>query len=118
MIGAIRETAEAKGWPSAQIHFESFGAQPLPGDRPIQVYLAKSNKTLIVPANRSILDTLLDAGVNVPHDCKRGECTMCTTKVLDGEPDHRDLCLSAEEKKSSMCVCVSRARNEALQLDL
>ena len=118
MISAVREMAAALGWPSAQIHFESFGAEPSADDRPIRVHLAKSNMTLTVAAERSILDTLLDAGVNVPHDCKRGECTMCTTRVLDGEPDHRDLCLNSEERVSSMCVCVSRARGEELQLDM
>jgi len=43
---------------------------------------------------------------------------MCTTRVLDGKPDHRDLCLNPEERISSMCVCVSRALGEELQLDL
>ena len=118
MISAVREMAAALGWPSAQIHFESFGAEPSADDRPIRVHLAKSNMTLTVPAELSILDTLLDAGVDVPHDCKRGECTMCTTRVLNGEPDHRDLCLNPEQRVSSMCVCVSRARGEELQLDL
>jgi vanillate O-demethylase ferredoxin subunit len=118
MINDVRETATAQGWPISQIHFESFGAQPKADDKAIRVHLAKSNQTITVPAARSILDTLLDAGVCVPHDCKRGECTLCTTRVLDGEPDHRDLCLSPEEKTSSMCVCVSRARGEELQLDL
>ncbi len=118
MISAVREMAVVQGWPSAQIHFESFGAQPLADDRPIRVHLDKSNMTLTVQAERSILDTLLDAGVSVAHDCKRGECTMCTTRVLDGEPDHRDLCLNSEERASSMCVCVSRARGEELRLDL
>ncbi|MCW8905559.1 pyridoxamine 5'-phosphate oxidase family protein [Sedimenticola sp.] len=118
MISAVRETAEALGWPSAQIHFESFGAQPLADDRPIRVHLAKSNLTLNVPAEHTILDTLLDAGVNVPHDCKRGDCTLCATRVLGGEPDHRDLCLNSAERASSMCVCVSRARGDELTLDL
>lgn len=118
MISAIQETAAASGWPQAQIHFESFGAQPLVDDHPIRVHLAKSNMTLTVPAERTILDTLLDAGVNVPHDCKRGDCTLCITRVLDGEPDHRDLCLDSTERASSMCVCVSRARGEELHLDL
>ncbi|MEN8131559.1 MAG: pyridoxamine 5'-phosphate oxidase family protein [Pseudomonadota bacterium] len=118
MIIAVRELAVVHGWPSTRIHFESFGAQPLADDHPIRVHLAKSNMTLTVPAERTILDTLLDAGVNVPHDCKRGECTMCITQVLDGEPDHRDLCLNSEERLSAMCVCVSRARGEELQLGL
>ena len=118
MITAIRDTANTQGWPAAQIHFESFGAQPLADDQPIRVHLAKSNKTITVPANQTILDTLLNAGIEVPNDCKRGECSICTTQVLEGEPDHRDLCLSTEEKASSMCVCVSRAKGEELKLDL
>jgi ferredoxin-NADP reductase len=118
MISAVRETAAELDWPSAQIHFESFGAEPSADDGPIRVHLTKSNRMLTVPAERSILDTLLDAGVNVAHDCKRGECRMCATRVLDGKPDHRDLCLNPEERISSMCVCVSRALGEELQLDL
>ena len=118
MINAVREGAAEQGWPSTHIHFESFGAQPLANDKAIRVHLYKSNKTVNVPADRSILDTLLDAGVSIPHDCKRGECTMCTTRVIEGEPDHRDLCLNAEEKKSSMCVCVSRAKGKNLTLCL
>jgi len=118
MMTAIRDLAESYNWSAAQIHFESFGAQPLVDDRSIRVHLTKSNKNISVPANKTILDSLLDAGVSVPHDCKRGECTLCTTQVLKGEPDHRDLCLNAEEKTSSMCVCVSRALGDELHLDL
>lgn len=118
MISAVREITAAQGWSISQIHFESFGAQPLAEDKEIRVTLAKSNRTITVPADRSILDTLLDANVAVPHDCKRGECTMCITPVLGGEPDHRDICLSPEDKASSMCVCVSRALGQELQLDL
>ncbi|MBI1194916.1 MAG: 2Fe-2S iron-sulfur cluster binding domain-containing protein [Gammaproteobacteria bacterium] len=118
MIGAVRELAEAKGWAAEQIHFESFGATASAHDRPLSVTLAKSGKTVQVPVTSSILDVLLDEGVAVPHRCKRGECSLCVTRVLEGEPDHRDLCLSAEEKKDSMCVCVSRAKGESLTLDL
>ncbi|NQZ52631.1 MAG: pyridoxamine 5'-phosphate oxidase family protein [Piscirickettsiaceae bacterium] len=118
LISAVRDIATSRGWPSTQIHFESFGAPTLVTDLPLQVHLAKSKMIVTVPADRSILDTLLDAGVSVPHECKRGECSMCATKVLAGEPDHRDLCLSQEDRMTSMCVCVSRAQGEELQLDL
>ena len=37
---------------------------------------------------------------------------------LDGEAEHRDMCLNKEQRAASMCVCVSRARGEALLLDL
>jgi ferredoxin len=118
LIDSVRDVAADKGWPTEQIHFESFGAAPTPEDRPITLTLAKSVKTLSIPATQSILDTLLDAGHAVPHDCKRGECSLCTTRVLGGEPDHRDLCLSSADRDASMCVCVSRAKGDYLVLDL
>ena len=125
LINSVRDVALAghaaqvlAGLPTGQIHFESFGAAPGAEDRAITVTLARSGTALTVPATRSILDTLLDAGHAVPHDCKRGECSLCTTRVLEGKPEHRDLCLDNTERKESMCVCVSRARTDHLTLDL
>lgn len=118
MITDVRELARANNWPSEQIHFESFGAAPLLEKRELKVTLANSGKSFTIPASDSILDALLDAGMAVPHGCKRGECSMCVTPVLDGEPDHRDLCLTSEERLNSMCICVSRAKSDSLTLAL
>jgi ferredoxin-NADP reductase/predicted pyridoxine 5'-phosphate oxidase superfamily flavin-nucleotide-binding protein len=118
MILAVRELARENGWPQEQIHFESFGAASQPHDRKITVELARSGLKLSVAASRSILDTLLEQGVAVPHECKRGECSLCATRVLAGEPEHRDLCLNPEEQADSMCICVSRAKSGKLRLDL
>jgi len=40
--------------------------------------------------------------------------------VLEGEPEHRDVYLSEDEKRSGRCMqaCVSRSRSERLVLDL
>jgi hypothetical protein len=45
---------------------------------------------------------------------------VCETRVLDGEPDHRDAVLTAEERSSgeTMMICVSGARGTRLVLDL
>ncbi|PCI14559.1 MAG: hypothetical protein COB71_02405 [Thiotrichales bacterium] len=118
LINGVRDTAALQQWLPSQVHFESFGAQVLVGDKPVELYLARSNRQLTVPADQTILDALLAEGVSVPHQCKRGECGMCSTPVLEGDVDHRDLCLSPEEKVGSMCVCVSRVNNEVLVLDL
>ena len=47
------------------------------------------------------------------YDCKRGECGVCLTRVLAGEPVHRDVYQADEEKATNefMTVCVSRAKN-------
>ena len=118
LINGVSDTAAQQGWSPTQIHFESFGAQVVADDRPIELHLARSNQRLMVPKDQTILDALLEIGVNVPHQCKRGECGMCSTPVLAGDVDHRDLCLSPKEKSTVMCVCVSRGNSEVLVLDL
>jgi vanillate O-demethylase ferredoxin subunit len=117
LIVSVRDAARANGWNEEQIHFESFGAAPCSDDRAITVELARSGRSIDVPADRTILDSLLDAGVDVPHECKRGECGLCATAFVEGEPDHRDLCLTPAERQQSLCVCVSRAKSSTLVLD-
>jgi ferredoxin-NADP reductase/predicted pyridoxine 5'-phosphate oxidase superfamily flavin-nucleotide-binding protein len=118
MIAAVRDLAPTRGWRSDQIHFESFGAHSSADDRDIKIRLAKSGRSLSVPRNRTILEVLIEADVHVPYDCKRGECGMCVTEVLEGKPDHRDLCLNTDERKHAMCLCVSRAKDGELLLNL
>ena len=118
LINSVRGVASERGWPRDAVHYESFGAPRMVDDRTIAIRLARSGKRLSVPADRTILDALLDAGHAIPHDCKRGECGLCVTPVLKGEPDHRDVCLDAISRETAMCVCVSRAQGNALVLDL
>lgn len=118
MIEAVRDTAAEKGWLPTQIHFESFASGVLPGDTPVCVELARSGMTVEVPADSSILDAMLEAGVWASYQCRRGECGSCMTTVLEGEPDHRDVCLTAADRKTYMCPCVSRAKGDSLVLDL
>ena len=118
LIRAVRDTALEQGWRSEQIHFESFGGSTRTDDRPVQVELIRSQMSVDVSASQSILDALLEAGVWAPYDCKRGECGMCVTPVLEGEPDHRDVFLTESGRERFMCTCVSRAKSDRLVLDL
>lgn len=84
------------------------------------VELRASGVTLQVPADRSILDVVTEAGVEVMHDCEEGICGSCETKVVEGEIDHRDYVLTNQEKARGDCMmlCVSRANCPVLVLDL
>jgi ferredoxin len=84
------------------------------------VVLAQSGRTVQVAADQTLLDCLVHAGCDPIFDCKRGECGVCSTSVLEGEVEHRDYFLSDAEKASGkvMQVCVSRARGPRLVLDL
>ena len=112
--------AKALGWPEAQVHSELFsGTLETQADTAFELELTASARTLTVPADKSIIDVMLEAGLDPLFDCRRGDCGVCTTRVIEGEPDHRDLCLSPKDHADGdFCPCVSRTRSARLVLDL
>lgn len=121
MIEATREKAEAAGFDKAHVHFELFSsAQTGEADRPFEIELAGTGQVFTVPAGRSIVEVLEEAGIEVMYDCARGDCGICQTNVISGTPDHRDVVLSDAERASGkvMQICVSRAKSARLVLDL
>lgn len=111
--------------PAAQVHVEWFKPRPLPEKKEcatgtFEIKLARHGGNFIVPPDRSILDVLVDAGIQIPHSCCDGVCGTCETRVIKGVPDHRDSVLFGEDAKSldRMMVCVSRSAGPSLTLDL
>jgi len=118
LINTVREISESHKWNETNIHFESFGHSSNNKNTSIEVTLKRSNLKLTVPADKSILDHLLDNNINVAYQCKRGECGLCVTTVLEGTPEHKDVNLNNEQRENSMCICVSRVKEGKLSLDL
>ena len=89
-------------------------------DRAFQLVLRKTGLTLHVPADRTVLDTLIDAGLDINYSCREGVCGACETPVLEGTPVHRDMVLGDAERATgrTMFICCSRASSEVLVLDL
>ena len=85
-----------------------------------EVQLHRSGRTIAVPPGETILDMLLDAGVDVSFSCTEGVCGTCETSVIDGIPDHRDSFLSDDERaeNSKIMICCSRSKSPVLTLDL
>lgn len=108
-------------WPHDQVHVEYFTSKSEAARAGgFVVELAKSGLELPVAPGRTILQVLLDAGVQVPSSCEQGVCGACETRVLAGAPDHRDAILSEAERAANetMMVCCSGAKSERLVLDL
>ena len=82
--------------------------------------LARSALSLSVPAGRSILEVMREAGIAAPSSCEQGACGTCLTRVLEGEIDHQDVYLTGTEKAAGnvMMTCVSRAKSARLVLDI
>ncbi len=121
LLAAV-ETQSA-GWPVGALHLERFAPKPQP--EPVRteafdVVLERSQLTLTVPPERSILSVVEEAGIGVLSSCAEGTCGTCEVQVLDGEPDHLDSVLSETEREKGDCmmICVSRSCTSRLVLDL
>ncbi|OWY26724.1 PDR/VanB family oxidoreductase [Herbaspirillum robiniae] len=108
------------------IHLEHFQAAPAStsaasgGDGAFEVKLASSGKVVRIPVGIPIVDILAQEGIAIDTSCREGICGTCVVPLLEGEPDHRDNCLSKKEKAANdqICTCVSRAKSGLLVLDL
>lgn len=120
------ETLSETLLPAGTLHLERFGAKPVPdGERTgaatsFEVELARSGRTLTVPADKRLIDVVREVVPQVPFSCEEGYCGSCETTVLDGAPDHRDQVLTPEERDSNetMMICVGRCLSRKLVLDL
>lgn len=109
------------GLESNRIHLERFEAVVSFRDAgTFEVKLAKTRISFNVAADQTILDVLLNAGVQVDYSCSQGICGSCSVGLLGGEADHRDEVLSEfeRERNDQIMVCCSRAKGDRLVLDL
>jgi vanillate O-demethylase ferredoxin subunit len=118
----VLSTAKANGWPEEQVHREYFNAAPVDTstDGSFAVKIASSGRVIPVPADKTVIRALSEAGIEVPTSCEQGVCGTCLTRVIEGEPDHRDMYLIDEErnKNDQFLPCCSRSKSPLLVLDL
>jgi vanillate O-demethylase ferredoxin subunit len=117
----ILGVAQGLGWPAHCLHQEYFSADaPDQAGPSFRVVLAKTGRALVVGANETVVTACRREGCDIPTSCEQGVCGTCLVTVLEGEPDHRDLYLTDEEKLGNkmMLACCSRARSAELVLDL
>jgi ferredoxin-NADP reductase/nitrite reductase/ring-hydroxylating ferredoxin subunit len=121
LLEAVRGTAADLGWPDDAVHYEYFKNDTIIDDSSaFEIELARSAMTLHVPAGKTILQVMREAGLQMSSSCEQGACGTCLTGVIEGTPDHQDVYLNASEKRANNCMmtCVSRALTPRLVLDI
>ncbi|GFG96141.1 2Fe-2S iron-sulfur cluster-binding protein [Mycobacterium timonense] len=53
----------------------------------VDVELDGQRHRLCWPPGRTLVDTLLEAGIAVPHSCREGRCGSCVATVVAGRVD-------------------------------
>lgn len=106
-------------WPPRAVHFEDFaGISPVTAMcAPFRVRRASTGEVFPIPADKSILATLQERGVDWPSSCESGTCGTCKMRLVDGAVEHRDVVLTEQERPAFMMPCVSRATDDEVVLD-
>ncbi|MBD1601325.1 PDR/VanB family oxidoreductase [Pseudomonas typographi] len=116
----VIDGARQQGYAEDHIHKEYFQAEVDASGEGFEVVAARSGKTVQVAEGQSILQALTAVGIDIPISCEQGVCGSCLCDVLEGEPDHRDVYLTDDEKAGNdqILVCCSRAKSKKLVLDI
>ncbi|SLN24209.1 PDR/VanB family oxidoreductase [Oceanibacterium hippocampi] len=119
MLSAFRQACA--GHYDDCVHVEYFSSDSAPDTSGgYEVELARSGRTLPIAAGQTILQAVLDAGIDHPYACEQGICGACEVRVIDGEPDHRDMVLTPDERAAgrTMMICCSGSRGPKIVIDI
>lgn len=112
--------AQTQNFPEQQIHKEYFQVEVETSGDAFEIVAERSGKVIQVHADETILQALGKAGIAIEMSCEQGVCGTCMCDVIEGEPDHRDVYFTDEEKASNeqILVCCSRSKSARLVLDI
>lgn len=112
MLDSVRTARDNHA--NAPLHYERFSPPPVVNGVPFELELARSQRVLSIPGNRSALDVMLDHDRTTAYSCQQGFCGTCKVKVLAGDVDRRGRTVEGDDE---MLVCVSRAKSDRVVID-
>lgn len=102
----------AAGRPQGTVRSERFVAAPAVDEHRGDAFTANllgSKRSIDVGERESLLHALQRADIPVDFSCESGICGSCVIEAANGEVEHRDLCLTEDDRRSGfLATCVSR----------
>jgi ring-1,2-phenylacetyl-CoA epoxidase subunit PaaE len=73
-----------------------------------------------VPPNKGILESALDAGIDLPYSCQSGLCTACRGKALSGEVklDEEEGLSQSERNQGYVLTCVGHPLTDDVVIEI
>lgn len=73
-----------------------------------------------VPPHKAILETALDAGIDLPYSCQSGLCTACRGKALSGKVklDEEDGLSASERAEGYVLTCVGHPLTDDVVIEI
>jgi ring-1,2-phenylacetyl-CoA epoxidase subunit PaaE len=75
---------------------------------------------IVVPAGKAILETALDAGIDLPYSCQSGLCTACRGKALSGKVklDEEEGLSVSERAEGYVLTCVGHPLTDDVVIEI
>ncbi len=114
LLDTCRDRCEKLGYPRSHTHFEEFGGAATGTGDPFEAEIKSIGKVLQVPREKSLLQVLNDAGLEIESSCLVGNCGLCMIDYSQGDVVHQGVALDDEQKKETMLSCVSRGKGRIM----
>jgi ferredoxin len=74
------------------------------------------DQTIEVPADRYILETSEEQGMELPYSCRQGVCSTCTVKTIEGTVDQSEGTYLSEEQiaKGYVLICIAHPQSNCV----
>lgn len=99
---------------------ESESGEGVLKDREVTIRYDGEEYKLMVPAGKAILETALDAGIDLPYSCQSGLCTACRGKALSGKVklDEEEGLSASERAEGYVLTCVGHPMTDDVVIEI
>jgi reductive dehalogenase len=115
-MDAVLAAAQARGWPEEALHREYFQVPEAPARESLPFVLEwPDGRRLAVRADQRATDAMQQAGIAIDVKCTDGLCGVCARRydAAASDPiDHRDVVLSAAQRRERVILCCSRSARD------
>jgi ring-1,2-phenylacetyl-CoA epoxidase subunit PaaE len=89
-------------------------------DREVTIRYDGQEFKVLVPANKAILETALDQGIDLPYSCQSGLCTACRGKCLSGQVklDEEEGLSQSERAEGYVLTCVGHPMTDDVVIEI
>jgi ring-1,2-phenylacetyl-CoA epoxidase subunit PaaE len=89
-------------------------------DREVTIRYDGQEYKIMVPANKAILETALDQGIDLPYSCQSGLCTACRGKALSGKVklDEEEGLSQSERAQGYVLTCVGHPLTDDVVIEI
>lgn len=133
MMKNVESLLNARNIPKETIFKESFVQGTIDKEKKVESTSADAEKTrevtirydgqefkVMVPPHKAILETALDAGIDLPYSCQSGLCTACRGKCLSGKVklDEEDGLSKSERDQGYVLTCVGHPLTDDVVIEI